>query len=380
MLKWLFGSGSAEISNAAEASSRVSQIGPSIPRAEIEKDKASKTIDTTTLYCSFCGKSQHNVRKLIAGPKVQICDECTGLCCNILAGEDAKSVTDGAFTEQAIKYDTLAQSALRRTVHDVLARVAETGLPGEHHFTITFMTAVPGVRLSPRLIAQYPREMTVILQHQFSNLQVTATGFEVVLSFAGTPEQIGVPFAAIKTFADPSAKFALRFDEPSDSSPKAVGSGQDGNLDNDNPNMEVSIEQISEAIARNPGDANSWCRRGTLYQEQKDFDRALADFDHAVRLNPGEAAFYCSRAEVHRQNGDLDQAIADFDQAIALRPLDTSAIAQRGLALEAKGDLKAAKRVYFSILAIPPQGPHGEQALETAKARLAFLDGSESPS
>ena len=112
-----------------------------------------------------------------------------------------------------IRYDILAQEALRGVVRTVLADAAENGLPGEHHFYISFDTCADGVRLSPRMLAEYPKEMTIVLQHQFWDLMVTAEGFEVGMSFGGIPERVAVPFTAIKGFHDPSVEFILRFQE-----------------------------------------------------------------------------------------------------------------------------------------------------------------------
>jgi hypothetical protein len=114
-----------------------------------------------------------------------------------------------------IRYDVLARDALRGVLRRVLADAAEHGLPGEHHFFITFLSTADGVKLSPRLLAQYPDEMTIILQHQFWDLVVTEDRFEVGLSFGGIPERLVVPFAAIKSFLDPSVQFGLQF-EPSE--------------------------------------------------------------------------------------------------------------------------------------------------------------------
>ena len=114
-----------------------------------------------------------------------------------------------------IRYDVLARDALRGVLRRVLTDAAEHGLPGEHHFFITFLSTADGAKLSPRLLAQYPEEMTVILQHQFWDLVVTEDRFEVGLSFGGIPERLVVPFAAIKSFLDPSVQFGLQF-EPSD--------------------------------------------------------------------------------------------------------------------------------------------------------------------
>jgi hypothetical protein len=112
-----------------------------------------------------------------------------------------------------IRYDLLAQEALRGVVRTVLSDAAKNGLPGDHHFYISFNTAADGVRLSPRMLAQYPEEMTLVLQHQFWDLAVTEDAFEVGVSFSGIPERLAVPFAAIKGFFDPSVQFGLQFEE-----------------------------------------------------------------------------------------------------------------------------------------------------------------------
>ena len=122
-----------------------------------------------------------------------------------------------------IRYDVLARDALRGVLRRVLTDAAEHGLPGEHHFFITFLSTADGVKLSPRLLAQYPEEMTIILQHQFWDLVVTEDRFEVGLSFGGIPERLVVPFAAIKSFLDPSVQFGLQFEpsEPATETPAA---------------------------------------------------------------------------------------------------------------------------------------------------------------
>ncbi|MBR1131707.1 SspB family protein [Bradyrhizobium iriomotense] len=111
-----------------------------------------------------------------------------------------------------IRYDVLARDALRGVLRKVLTDAAVHGLPGEHHFFITFVSKAEGVKLSSRLLAQYPEEMTIILQHQFWDLTVLEDRFEVGLSFGGIPERLVVPFSAIKSFLDPSVKFGLQFD------------------------------------------------------------------------------------------------------------------------------------------------------------------------
>jgi hypothetical protein len=115
-----------------------------------------------------------------------------------------------------IRYDLLTQQALRGVVRTVLADAAKRGLPGEHHFYITFSTKAAGVRISERLRAQYPDEMTIILQHQFWDLEVSDDAFEVGLSFGGIPEKLTVTFDAISGFFDPSVQFGLQFEEVSE--------------------------------------------------------------------------------------------------------------------------------------------------------------------
>ena len=111
-----------------------------------------------------------------------------------------------------MRYDLLAQEALRGVVRSSLRKVVKTGLPGEHHFYIAFDTRYPGVRLSERLDKKYPSEMTIVLQHQYWNLQVREDEFEVELSFDNIPEKLVVPFNAIKGFLDPHVQFGLQFE------------------------------------------------------------------------------------------------------------------------------------------------------------------------
>jgi len=114
-----------------------------------------------------------------------------------------------------IRYDILAQDALRGVIRKVLSEVAATGrLPGEHHFFITFLTGAPGVRISQHLKAKYAEQMTIVVQHQFWDLKVSDTQFEIGLSFSDTPERLVIPFNAIRGFYDPSVNFELEFEVP----------------------------------------------------------------------------------------------------------------------------------------------------------------------
>jgi hypothetical protein len=109
-----------------------------------------------------------------------------------------------------IRYDLLVQDALRGVVRTVMVD-ARNGLPGEHHFYITFDTRAEGVRISPRMREQYPQDITIVLQHQFWDLEVTDDGFEVGLAFGGVTERLTVPFTAVTAFSDPSVQFGLQF-------------------------------------------------------------------------------------------------------------------------------------------------------------------------
>jgi uncharacterized protein len=116
--------------------------------------------------------------------------------------------------EDLIRYEALVLDALRGVVRAVLQRVLKRGIPGDHHFFITFDTQAPGVGLSKRLKDQYPQEMTIVLQHQFWDLAVTEDRFEVRLSFNNIPERLIVPFGAVRVFQDPSVHFALALRAP----------------------------------------------------------------------------------------------------------------------------------------------------------------------
>ncbi|SEH32567.1 SspB family protein [Magnetospirillum fulvum] len=112
---------------------------------------------------------------------------------------------------EELRYDKMVEEALRGVVRESLAFAAEHGLPGDHHFYITFRTHLPGVAVPDYARARHPDEMTIVLQHQYWDLDVDETGFAVTLSFSGKSERLVIPFSAITGFADPSAKFGLQF-------------------------------------------------------------------------------------------------------------------------------------------------------------------------
>jgi uncharacterized protein len=109
-------------------------------------------------------------------------------------------------------YDRIVERQLRGVAREVLLQVAAKGLPGEHHFYVTFRTDFPGVTIGPNLKEQFPKEITIVLQHQFWGLEVTDEAFSVTLSFGGKHERLHVPFEALVSFTDPSVRFGLQFE------------------------------------------------------------------------------------------------------------------------------------------------------------------------
>jgi hypothetical protein len=117
--------------------------------------------------------------------------------------------------EDLMHYDVMAQDALRGVVRAALKRAAAPeGLPGEHHFYITFKTQAPGVSGPAEVLAKYPDEMTIVLQHQYDDLAPGETFFSVSLRFGGVPRTLSIPYAAVTRFMDPSVQFLLQFDPP----------------------------------------------------------------------------------------------------------------------------------------------------------------------
>ena len=111
-----------------------------------------------------------------------------------------------------LDYGSLMHRAMRGLIFNVLEQVRDHGLPGNHHFFITFDTTHPDVQFADWLKDRYPAEMTVVIQHWFDNLVVREDGFSITLNFGDQPEPIAIPFDAIQTFVDPSVEFGLRFE------------------------------------------------------------------------------------------------------------------------------------------------------------------------
>ncbi|HEY0837865.1 MAG TPA: ClpXP protease specificity-enhancing factor SspB [Azospirillum sp.] len=113
--------------------------------------------------------------------------------------------------KEQLRYDRMVETALRGVVREAMKEVADRGLPGNHHFYLTFRSSYPGVEIPDYLRSQYPNEMTIVLQFQYYGLEVDDDGFAVTLSFNNVHERLVIPYAAITTFADPSVNFALQF-------------------------------------------------------------------------------------------------------------------------------------------------------------------------
>ena len=144
--------------------------------------------------------------------------------------EDDPDNTGPSAPESLMPYDTWTEQAMRRVAVQAIKHVAQNGLPGEHHFYLTFRTDDPGTVIPPRLRAQYPQEMTIVLQHQFWDLSVEegdgspgAGHVSIGLSFGGVPSMLVIPIAAITAFADPHVRFGVRFSyNPPPEPPAAV--------------------------------------------------------------------------------------------------------------------------------------------------------------
>ncbi len=152
--------------------------------------------------------------------------------------------------EDQMRYDLLAQDALRSVVRLALKRVEKDGLPGEHHFFIAVATTHPGVRISDRLRKKYETEMTVVLQHQFWNLQVFDHFFEVELSFDNTLEQLVIPFDAVKGFFDPHVQFGLQFEVSE--APEIEETDSTGQASDITADSQPEIEETSGSVPSIP--------------------------------------------------------------------------------------------------------------------------------
>jgi len=159
-------------------------------------------------------------------------------------------------SESTIDYELLTQDAMRGVVRRVLEQTVDDGLPGDHHFYISFDTLAPGVILSKRLREKYAQEMTIVLQHRFWDLAVGEDYFEVKLTFDGIPERLVVPFAALKVFFDPSVRYGLQFetsgiDQEGGGRPPAIVLEHGGDIESSLPSP-LSQQKGDLAVSKDP--------------------------------------------------------------------------------------------------------------------------------
>ena len=164
-----------------------------------------------------------------------------------VAGKSRKHVS--VMTEDLIDFAKLIDSALRDVVRRALECATDSGLPGLHKFYITFETQKPGVSISSALAAQYPKEMTIVLEHQFWDLDITEDAFSVSLSFGGKREQLFIPFDAVSAFVDPSVKFGLQFSSAEGARIAGSSSGSD--------QLQEAIEDEETEISDTNGEAEN---------------------------------------------------------------------------------------------------------------------------
>lgn len=173
-------------------------------------------------------------------------------------------------TEDILRYDILVQNALRGVIRKVLSEIDKTGLPGNHHFFITFMTGAPGVKVSNRVREQYPEQMTIVLQHQFWELEINETGFGIGLSFSDVPEKLYIPYTAIRGFYDPSVNFELEFDVE-----------QADNDTNDEGASEVATGDDTDSIVQDDNKDTKAAKTAENASDDSDDDEPEAEDDEA---------------------------------------------------------------------------------------------------
>lgn len=193
-----------------------------------------------------------------------------------------------------LRYDQIVERQLRGVVRYVLAEVAANGLPGDHHFYITFKTGHPGVSMSPHLKAQYPREMTIVLQHQYWGLEVLDDSVTVTLSFGGRHERLQVPFAAVVSFADPSVKFALQFE--------ATSQGDESADDAEGEDEGYDGEDAADVAGKSAGKSPEKSTGKSSARELAALPRDLNDLP-PVALKPGAAKPEASKIETAKLAG-----------------------------------------------------------------------------
>jgi len=153
--------------------------------------------------------------------------------------------------EDLLRYDLMIEAALRDVVRETIESVSRDGLPGEHHFYITFLTKFPGIKIPDYLKKQYPDEMTIVLQYQFFDLKLENDSISVALSFNNVREQLVIPISSITAFADPSVNFALQFQTSSEGA------------------EDIDMDQPPQSTADENGDSEKNEKRGEIISLDK---------------------------------------------------------------------------------------------------------------
>jgi hypothetical protein len=162
-------------------------------------------------------------------------------------------------TADSMNYGAMMEDAMRSVVRRALAEAAENGMPGEHHFYVTFRTTADGVDIPEFLLAQFPEEMTIVLQHQYWDLEVSEDRFTVMLSFNNNPAQLNIPFSAVAGFVDPSVKFGLQFGGTAPDPAVAPEHSQRG----ETPAKLTAVDLTGDASTLEYGKGGSMRRHGT---------------------------------------------------------------------------------------------------------------------
>lgn len=211
-------------------------------------------------------------------------------------------------TDDLIRYDVMVQEALISVVRRVLQDAAKSGLPGEHHFYISFRTHAPGVRISTRLREKHPEEMTIVLQHQFWDLLVSDHGFEVGLSFGGVPERLLIPFDAMTGFFDPSVQFGLKF------------AADEATADNDTPDeSEMSVKDklavitAHEKTAKKPRKSKAAAAEAEKNSQKSGADDSVMTLPRAEPKSEAKSADAAETASEAKPAGEAGAEVVSLD-------------------------------------------------------------------
>ncbi|MFO1148204.1 MAG: ClpXP protease specificity-enhancing factor SspB [Alsobacter sp.] len=202
--------------------------------------------------------------------------------------------------QDLIRYDLIVQDALKGVVRKVLTDAASQGMPGEHHFYISFRTQDPGVRISQRLRDKYPDEMTIVLQHQFWDLVVTDHAFEVGLSFSGIPERLLVPFDSLTGFFDPSVQFGLKFEVSATDPADNDEGGPEGAEDEEEPAAPIPLATPQ----RKPSEPTRKTTAVEAAPKARSAETAKADKPEGESRKGGKAKAEAAKAEAAKAEAE----------------------------------------------------------------------------